>query len=154
MILDWEERIIAVCEKLGIDPDRYMEDDEFKEWIARHFGFKDFDTFLALPSAKDIISEMALDMLPEHKNYQYHLTVDCIFLIIHNHELYNDQERTQKEVVNFLRYIGQNFSLEGKVLCFQNLVNIDNEGVKKLLYNIDEFNEYIESKRKLIDMVN
>ena len=111
MLLDWDTKITKVLESLGIHPDHYTQDDKLKEWVAQHFT-----TFLALPAVKDIVTGMASDMLPDHKNFEYHLIVDCISVIVHNFELYNSQEKTQEEVCNLLKYTDDNFSIEGKVL--------------------------------------
>lgn len=123
MILDWDTKVTNLCKKMGIDPELYNEDEQLREWVAQKFGFKDYATFLALASPKDVLSGMALDMLPEHKSYELHLAEDCTTLIGHNYDLYADIERTQIEIENFLMFVQENFSVEVTIVAVKKLIN-------------------------------
>ena len=152
MLLEWEDKIIEVCERLGVDPELYNEDDDLKEWIAKCFGFKNFATFIALPAVKDIIYGMALELLPDHKNYQYHFIIDCISLIEHNYALYNDAERTESELKNLINYADENFAVEYKALLLEKLISMDNN-VKDILVKIDSFDEMTKKYPILLKLI-
>lgn len=136
MHLDWDTRITDLCDKLGFDPELYNEDEEFMEWVAKYFGFKDYKTFLALASPKDILGGMALEMLPGHKNFEFYLLEDCTTLIGHNYDLYDDEERTLFEIENFLTFIAENFSDEMIIVALTKLP-VNAESIKKFLPHID-----------------
>lgn len=139
MYLDWDQRITDLCNKLGFVPELYNEDEEFREWVAKHFGFKDFSTFQALASPKDILGGMGLTMLPEHKNFEFCLLEDCTMLIGHNYDLYNDEVKTLLEIENFLAFIVENFSKEMIVVALIKLPT-NAVSVTKLLSEIIYYN--------------
>jgi len=114
MILNWEQKITTTCKQLGINPETFADEPDLQEWMAKHFGFESYNTFFALASPKDIVAGMALPMLPDHRNYEYHLVQDCIELIEHNYLLYADVERTEQEIECFLMFTNENFGVEIK----------------------------------------
>ena len=139
MYLNWDKKITDLCDKLGFVPELYNEDEEFMEWIANHFGFKNYATFQALACPKDILSGMALDMLPDHKNYELYLAEDCITMIGINYDLYDDDKRTCFEINNFLQFIQENFSDEMIVVAMKKLTE-NAECVIKFLSTMDIYN--------------
>lgn len=143
MYLDWDTKITDVLTQLGVDPELYNEDEELKEWVAKNLGFKDYATFFALASAKDILGGMALDMLPEHNNFQWYLAEDCATLIGHNYELYKDYERMKFEIENFLRFIDENFTNEMIIVAIMKL-KANAERVVIFLPLIESYNTLME----------
>ena len=123
MLLDWDSKITALLESIEVDPRVYNDHTETKEWVARYFGFKDFNTFQHLPEPKKIVEGMSLEMLPEHRNFELALGKDCIELIKSNFKLYNDIEFTYGYITNFIRYMLDNFQYETTYVCVQELEN-------------------------------
>ena len=144
MILDWDKKITDVCEQLEIDPEKYNEDDKLKEWMARHFGFKNHEAFAALPIPKDIIYGLALEMWPEHSNYEYHLIHDCLELIEDHYLLFEDHDRTENELKEFLNYADRQFSIESLTFSIEKLKTLNNEDIKEIVKNMDIFKEIQE----------
>lgn len=135
MYLDWDQQITDLCDKLGFVAELYNEDEEFMEWVAKYFGFKDYATFQALACVKDILSGMGLPMLPEHKNFEFYLLEDCTMLIGHNYDLYNDEKRTLLEIAFFLEFAAENFSDEMIVFALKRLP-MNAESVVKFLPSV------------------
>jgi hypothetical protein len=136
MILDWETRIEEICNRLGIEPERCNENEELRDFIAKCFGFIDHDDFITLPTVADIVGEMAVELKPEHKNYQLHLSHDCIATIVKNYVLYSDAEQTEFQIRNFLAYAKTNFTPEIKYVIMVNLGLVENEKIKQLSSDI------------------
>jgi len=149
MYLDWDQRITDLCGKLGFVSELYNEDEEFMEWVAKHFGFKDFAIFQALASPKDILGGMGLPMLPEHKNFEFYLLEDCTVLIGHNCDLYNDEARTLLEIENFLAFIMGNFSDEMIVVALMRLP-INAESTIEFLQDIITYTTLIKQYKHLV----
>lgn len=148
MYLDWDQRITDLCNKLGFVPELYNEDEEFMEWVAKHFGFTDYDTFQSLASAKDILNGMGLPMLVEHKNFEFYLLEDCTMLIGHNYDLYDDEARMSVEVEHFLTFVVENFSDEMKVVALMKLP-VNAESITKFLPNIVTYTTMVKQYNHL-----
>lgn len=142
MILDWDNKITALLEGIDVDPRIYNDSDETKEWVAKFFGFKDFATFQLLPEPKKIIEGLSLDMLPDHKNFELALGKDCIEHINSNFALYSDIDRTAGHIVNFIRFMIDNFQYEVIVVSVRDLV--DNTMLEECMDKVETHHEWNE----------
>ena len=121
MLLDWDSKISELLEHNGVEPYEYNGSPELKEVVAKYFRFKDFATFQLLPEPKKVIEGLSMDMLPDHKNYEYMIASDCVELIENDFMLYNNIENTTRKMINLLQFIKDNFSDETIIACIENI---------------------------------
>ncbi|MBC8342498.1 MAG: hypothetical protein H8E61_00780 [Bacteroidetes bacterium] len=151
MRLNWQDKIIETCEQLGVDPELFGEDTDLREWVAKHYGFESYDSFFALATCKDIVGGMALPMLPDHHNYEYHLMMDTIELIEHNFDLYADITRTEQEIEYFMQFVNENFTTEVQIATLKTITAIT---LRKIFDMVKASSTYNEMFDRLGDLIH
>lgn len=121
-MLDWEQKIVDLCEKFEIDPEQYMANDEIKECVAHYLGFPSFESFQSFPSPKYVIQDMAEEFRDEWKLFQAMLGYACVDEIRRQHFFECDDELTSKQITYLLKYMETNFELEFMIVVLKYLL--------------------------------
>ena len=111
-MLNWEQKIVELCEKFEVDPEQYMANDEIKECVAHYLGFSSFESFQSFPRPKYVIQDMAEGFREEWKLFQAMLGYACVDEIRRQYFFERDDELTSRQVTYLLKYMEENFELE------------------------------------------
>lgn len=111
-MLNWEQKIIDLCEKFDIDPNQYGSNDEIKECVAHCLGFSSFESFQSFPNPKYVIQDMAEEFREEWRLFQAVLGYACVDEIRRQYFFERDDELTSKQITCLLKYMEENFELE------------------------------------------
>lgn len=121
-MLNWEQRIVDLCERFEIDPEQYMANDEIKECVAHYLGFPSFESFQSFPSPKYVIQDMAEEFRGEWKLFQAALGYACVNEIKRQHFFERNDELTSKQITYLLKYMETNFELEFMIVVLKYLL--------------------------------
>ena len=143
--MDWEDRIITACEKLGVDPQHYNEDDLTKEVISQRLGFPSFESFNAFPESSAIIDGRGGALREEHYGFQMPLIEYCCKQIRHQYNISQNEEELEKQINQLLRYAEENFQLEYTFITASKVVenfgeDIDVEAIPRCKHILSSIN--------------
>lgn len=121
-MLNWEQKIIDLCERFDIDPNQYDSNDEIKECVARCLGFPSFESFQSFPNPKYVLQDMAEGFREEWSLFQAMLGYACVDEIRRQYFFERDDELTSKQITYLLKYMEENFELEFMVVILKYLL--------------------------------
>lgn len=150
-MLDWEQRIEEICERLGIDPEVYNSDDQTKEIIAKLLGFPSFACFAALPESSAIVDGRGSPLLQGHKMQQAPLAEACVDQIKQNYLTSRDELDLERGINRFIKYLEENFDDEFAIVGLISL-----RAKMEDVYPISEFEsfqKYEKSMQKLLENI-
>ncbi len=148
-MIDWEVKIIEVCEQLDIDPEVYNNDDDAKELVAKLLGFPSFECFVALPEAESILDGRGETLLEGHKMQQLSLGEGCVDRIKAHYQMRQDEIDLEREVTRFIKYMDENFDDEFGVACMAYLFK-----EMKDVYDISEFSAVEENYKQWVKNID
>lgn len=120
-MLNWEQKIVDLCEKFEIEPEQYNSNDEIKECVAHCLGFPSFESFQSFPSPKYVVQDMAEEFREEWKLLQAMLGYACVDEIKRQYFFERNDELKNKQIICLLKYMEMNFELEFMVAVLKYL---------------------------------
>lgn len=121
-MLNWEQKIVELCEKFEVDPEQYMANDEIKECVAHYLGFPSFESFQSFPRPKYVIQDMAEEFRHEWKLFQAALGYACVDEIKRQYFFERDGELKNKQIIYLLKYMEATFELEFMIVVLKYLI--------------------------------
>lgn len=150
-MIDWETKIIEVCEQLEIKPEVYNTDDTAKEAVAHMLGFPTFECFAMLPEPAAIIDGRGITLLEGHKLQQGSISDGCVELIKNHYLLSKDEFDLEKEVNRFVKYVEEQFDDECAIVALVKLIT-KMGGIYNVL-DFDALEPYRQQLKKLLVMI-
>lgn len=124
--MDWEAKIIDICEDLGVETEHYNEDELTREIVAKRLGFPSFESFNAFPESSAIVDGRGSPLRPEHYGFQSLLAESCCNEIRHQYNISVDDLELETQVTRLFHYVMENFQLEqGLVALLQTAKSLE-----------------------------